>query len=283
MSRPRLPKKPVELLLPDPVPEIKHWLIFGLDPSLSRTGYALMSVRKEDGATNARWLQVGSVAPDSSAAPVWVRSKQIAKALKNTLKGHVFSDEAAETGLIISMEFPTPQNDFLVALNRIIHLVFFDNPGVPFEKDDYSILSNNFATIRVLTPNAATMRSLMGLTMRGAKNKKENIEKAYTFLDRDRYPNLDTDACDGVLMAVMARHVASLLLGCADEVPKPFAFRYTNAEKETKGRGRNERIVTKGMLHRPEYWYAYEPTVYSLQWRDARQKTRTLERSQEVI
>ena len=284
MKRTPREKKPVELLLPEPTPMIKRWLIFGLDPSLSRTGYALMDIHAREGATKAKWVQVGSVAPDNSGDPVWVRSKLIAGALRSILTNYrPPEDETQETGLIISMEFPTPQNDFLVALNRIIHATLFSCSGVPFEKDDYSILSNNFGAIRVLLPNASTMRSLMGLTMRGSKNKKENIEKAYTFLDRDRFPNLDTDACDGVLMAMMARHVASYLLGYPDEVPKPFSFRYCNAEKDTKGKGRNERVITKGMLHRPEYWYPYEPKAYSLQWRNAREKTRTNERSQEVI
>jgi hypothetical protein len=57
----------------------------------------------------------------------------------------------------------------------------------------------------------------------------------------------------------------------------------TNATKEIKGKGRNAREITKGLLHRPEYWYRYIPGVYSLVYRDAREKTRTLTRSQVVI
>jgi hypothetical protein len=119
--------------------------------------------------------------------------------------------------------------------------------------------------------------------MVGAKNKVENIAKAYTFLDKERYPNLDSDSCDGVLMAMMARHVASILLGFREEVPPPILLRYTNAAKKVKGAGRNAKVVTEGMLHRPEYWYAYEPKVYGMQLRDAREKTRTLQRTQAVI
>lgn len=280
----RKAKKPVELLIPEPKEHIKQWLIFGLDPSLSRTGYALMRVEAQDGASKARWLEVGSIKPDDAGDPVWIRSKNIAMGLRSRLRGFAPTpDEVATTGLIISMEFPTPQNDFLVALNRIIHLVFFDNPGVPFEKSDYSVLANNFAAIQVLTPNASTLRSLMGLTMRGAKNKAENIDKAYTFLDRETYPNLDTDSCDAVLMAIMGRHTASFMLGLPDEPPRHIALSLTNGAKDIKGKGTRARVITKGMLHRPEYFYAYEPKVYSLQWRNAREKTRLLERSQAVI
>ena len=69
------------------------------------------------------------------------------------------------TGLLISMEYPTPMNDFLVALNRIIHLVFFE--------DGWYV--SKLKTIRVLTTNASTLRSVMGLSKTGRKNKAENI------------------------------------------------------------------------------------------------------------
>lgn len=287
MSRARTSPKAVVLRAPQPMTAIKRWVVFGLDPSLSRTGYALMSVRENDEGTasKAKWLEVGSLSPDSSSDPVWVRSKMIARGLRDRLAFHLYPDEAQETGLLISMEYPTPRNDFLVALNRIIHLEFFRNPGVPelYDSSDSSILANNFAAIRILTPNASTLRSLMGLKMRGTRNKAENIDKAYEFLDRAAYPNLDTDSCDGVLMAMLGRWTTSYLLGFPEEPPRPFAFSLTNAAQEVKGKGRNAHVITKGMLHRPEYFYAYEPRLYSLKHNNAREKSRILKRTQQVI
>jgi hypothetical protein len=161
-------------------------------------------------------------------------------------------------GLIVSMEYPTPMNDFLVALNRIIHLVFF-------EGDFYK----RFAAVRVLTVNAASMRSLMHLTMRGSKNKKENIMRAYEFIDKSNWPQLDTDSCDGVLFAVIARHAASIMLGMPDDVPERFKIVLCNSNKEVKGKGTRVRIITKGLLHRSEYWYPYERKEYTLLVKDA--------------
>jgi hypothetical protein len=177
-KRAKKAKAPVECMEPDVMPEIKRWFIYGLDPSLSRTGYALQEVRLDGDRTKARWVEVGSIKPDDASDPIWIRSKNIALGLKALLPG-IDASEIAETGLILSMEFPTPTNDFLTSLSRIIHLVFFDGPGVPTPESDRSILANNFGAIRVLLTNAATLRSLMGLTMRGAKNKTENIAKAY--------------------------------------------------------------------------------------------------------
>ena len=282
VRRTRAIKPPPEMLLPEPLPQIKEWYILGLDPSLSRTGYALQHVRLVAGGTEARWVDVGSIKPTDASDPIWIRSKNIALFLRSLIP-RMTPETAPEVGLILSLEYPTPANDFLVALNRIIHLVLFDGPGVPIPKDDLSILSNNFGAIRILHTNAATLRSLMGLTMRGAKNKVENIAKAYTFIDRDRFPNLDTDSCDAVLLAMMGRHAASLLLNHPEQVPSAFMLSLTNATKEIKGKGTRARTITKGLLHRPEYWTAYEPRVYGLMKRDARDTTRKLHPSQAVI
>jgi hypothetical protein len=212
------------------MPEIKEWYILGLDPSLSRTGYALQHVRLTDEGTKARWVNVGSIKPTDSSDPIWVRSKNIAMFLRTLVPRGADGDTVSRTGLIVSLEFPTPTNDFLVALNRIVHLVLFDGPGVPFEKGDLSILSNNFGAIRILHTNAATLRSLMGLTMRGAKNKVENIAKAYTFIDKEKFPSLDTDSCDAVLLAMMARHTASMLI--SHTILERFLSALCNAEVE---------------------------------------------------
>ncbi|VVB50761.1 Uncharacterised protein [uncultured archaeon] len=161
-------------------------------------------------------------------------------------------------GLIISMEYPTPMNDFLVALNRIIHLVFFEDQMPLF-----------FNTVRVLTTNAATLRSLMGLTARGTQNKKENIQRAYEYVSNLAWPQLDTDSCDAILLAVMGRYAAEIMLGHEYNVPDRFKTSLCNANKEVKGSGTRVRIITKGLLHRDEYWYSYERKEYVLAIKDA--------------
>ncbi len=285
---------PVTLKIPDSIPEIKQWLILGLDPSMSRTGYALMRVRRtsedEEEGTRATWVSVGSVKPEVASDPIWLRGKMMALHLRSlvetvstsilendptawnlTLEPESFytnsDSKSSALGLIISMEYPTPMNDFLVALNRIIHLVFFETD-----------LWRNFSTVRVLTTNAATLRSLMGLTKTGAKNKGENIARAYDFLDKSKYPRLDTDACDAVLLSMMARHTASILMGLPSEVPETYLVSLCNSAQEVKGKGARARIITKGLLHRREYFYAYIKSKFNLVVNDASKLDKKLQR-----
>jgi hypothetical protein len=275
-------KKVIPLKVPDPLPEVKQWLVLGLDPSMSRTGYAFMRIRPEADGTRATWTQVGSIKPEKASDPIWLRGKMMALHLRGLLDHaatNIFGNDVEAwnnlgkddctpaLGLIISMEYPTPMNDFLVALNRIIHLVFFETD-----------LWQRFATVRVLTTNAATLRSLMNLTKTGAKNKGENIARAYDFLDKTAYPKLDTDACDAVLLSMMARHTCSILMGSPDEVPEKFLVSLCNATQETKGKGHNMKIITKGLLHRKEYFYSYIRQDYSLVVNDASRRTNKLER-----
>lgn len=277
-------KAPIPLQYPAPLPEVKQWLIFGLDPSMSRTGYALMHVTLNgDGTTSAKWLAAGSVKPDTSSDPIWVRGKMMALHLRGLLEQEaqkIFDSdwdldktpEDEALGLIISMEYPTPMNDFLVALNRIIHLVFFEND-----------MWEKFSAVRVLTTNAATLRSLMNLTKTGAKNKGENILRAYDFITKTKYPSLDSDACDAVLLSMMARHTASILLGNSDEVPEKFKVALCNATQEMKGKGRNAHVITKGLLHRREYFYSYNRKTYVLCVKDASRQGTKLERTGYLI
>lgn len=281
MARAKKIKEAV-LQIPPKNQGIDAWIILGLDPSLSRTGYSIMQVRPNlhlgTTGTIARFDEIGSVKPDDSSDPIWVRSKAMALFLRKLLSSSMelrHYDEvrraAAEFrepkkyGLIVSMEFPTPQNDFLVALNRILHLILFDE----------NHLSKWFEQIFVLQTNANTLRSLMELKRTG-NNKTENQAKAYEFLIREEYPELDTDACDAVLLTMMARHTASILLGFPDEVPGKFKLSLTNAEKGVKGKGRNAKIITKGLLHRPEYWYEYKRKPYVLAVKDAKKPTKKL-------
>lgn len=280
-------KKEIPLTIPPQNEQIKQWLVFGLDPSVSRTGYALLeatpnpvAIDTQEKSTKADWLAVGSVKPDPveglhSRTTVWIRSKMIAMFLKEFLKTAIqtpgrgdFDTNLSRVGLIICMEYPTPRNDFLVALNRIFHSVVFEDDS----------LLRAFGEVRILTINASTLRSLMGLTQRGAKNKKENIERAYSFLNRNEYPQLDSDSCDAVMLAMMGRYVASILLGCPEELPEKTRISLCNATQEVKGKGTRERLVTKGVLHHLEYWYRYQPETRSVGVRDATIDKKSLER-----
>jgi hypothetical protein len=229
-----------------------------------------------DSGVGASWWDIGSAKPDKiedehhSRTTLWIRSKLIAMFLREFLK---LTQGDKRTGLIISMEYPTPTNDFLVALNRIIHVVLFDDKS----------LESKFGEVRILTTNASTLRSLMGLKQRGAKNKQENILKAYEYVDNQTYPELDSDACDAVLMAVMGRYAATIMLGKSDQIPPRFLTSLCNATEEIKGKGRNARTVIKGILHRPEYWYTYELRSYGIGIKDASNPKKALQRKYFLI
>jgi hypothetical protein len=256
---------------------VDMWLIVGIDPSLSRTGFAISCVRPHTWLiatqhpditptqTSMNWIKVGSIKPENASDPIWIRGKAMALYLRKQIEsiGYDLTEMSPipNLGLIISMEYPTPMNDFLVALNRIIHLVFFED-----NKDD---LSKIFTQVRVLTTNAATLRSLMNLKARGSMNKKENIIRAYEYIDRTQFPGLDTDSCDAVLLNMMGQYTSQILLGLPDLVPDRFKNSLCNSTKEVKGAGTRQRIITKGLLHRKEYWYPYERKSYSLAIKDA--------------
>lgn len=263
---------------------------------MSRTGFALLDVRpalaftpEEGPYTDAIWLAAGSVKPekieDANLHPrntIWMRGKAMSTYLRDVAKSvaplRKSNDEGygdfesapakSDVGLIISMEYPTPMNDYLVALNRIIHLVFFEDGE----------LAEMFGDIRILTTNASTLRSLMGLTQRGNQNKGENILKAYEFINKEIYPQLDSDACDAVLLAMMARHAASVLLGTSPEVPDRFITSLCSAVQEVKGKGRNAHTITKGLLHRIEYWYRYQRSEVTVCIKDASNPKKSLNR-----
>ena len=266
-------KKEIPLLIPPKQEGVNRWVILGIDPSLTRTGYSVSTVTLDESgqSTVFEWKEIGSVKPEVSSNPVWVRGKALALYLKDVMRKYREQPKYCEqgpTGLIISMEYPTPRNDFLVALNRILHLVFFEDGQ----------FAENFNPIRVLTTNAATLRSLMNLKKTG-NNKGENISRAYEFIDRGIYPNLDSDSCDAVLLSMMARHTASILLGVPQEVPERVLTSLCNATQEAKKRGDMiVKIQTKGSLHRPEYWYTYETNNYTVCIRDACGQKGKLER-----
>lgn len=257
-------RKVVPISLPVPHSHIDRWIILALDPSLSRTGFAVLSVDRD--TSSSQWFDVGSIAPDDSSVPVWIRAKAIAEAALEKLRAVVDPHRPDTTGLLVVFEHPTPREDRLVTLNRVLHLVLFG-----------SGIHESFAGVQVLSLNASTLRSLMGLTSTGSKNKADNKERAYDFLARVSFPNLDSDACDAVLLATVASSVARLLMG-DENIPAHHLARLCDASLTTKGKGRNQQTIVEGVLHRREYFYAYTPQTYSVALKDARAKTRTMER-----
>jgi hypothetical protein len=272
------PKAPTPIKLPDLVTGVDEYWIFGLDPSLSRTGYALSILHPSTGLTE--WAEIGSVKPVESSNPVWVRSKLLALHVKHLLLDKVGarSTDGKVRRLIISLEQPPPGNDWLSSINRIFHVELFgDNLGHQGQLEDY------FSTINVLHTNANTLRSIMGLVQRGNKNKAENQAKAKEFVPDGLFPEIDTDACDGVLLSMMGSYVANLQLGHVDTVPEKALNSLCSAAQIVKGKGRNHRILTQGSLWRAEYWYTYECKTYQIAIKDAKLKTKSLRKENVIL
>jgi hypothetical protein len=277
-------KAPPELSIPQPNSRIKQWIVLGLDPSMTRTGFAIMDVRPSENGTQSQWLAAGSIKPMpiddpeiDARATVWIRAKAIATVVREAVKyiapepqpvGDFETVQPSDVGLIVCMEYPTPQNDYLWSVNRIINLILFED----------GVIASRFGEIRILLINASTNRSQMGLVQRGSTNKAENIAKAYEFIDKARFPELDTESCDGVLMAIWGRHAASVMLGTPDEIPTNFKLSLCNATQEGRGSGTRAHMITKGILHRNEYWYKYERRGYVVSVKDASNPKRSLSR-----
>jgi hypothetical protein len=289
-------KEPVPVSLPDPNDAIRRWIVLGLDPSMSRTGFAVMDVRPaiaftpEEGPHSvAQWLAAGSIKPDriddpaiDARATVWIRAKAIATYIREMVKQvaperppgfNGYGDfepgrGTTDTGLIICMEYPTPTNDYLWSVNRIINLIMFEDGEI----------AQAFGEVRILLVNASTNRSVMGLIQRGNTNKSENITKAYEFIDIKKFPELDVESCDGVLMAIWGRHAASAMLGTGEDIPESFKLRLFRSDQKTKGAGRNAHLVTNGIMYRTEYWYRYRRGNYAVAIKDATSPKKSLKR-----
>jgi hypothetical protein len=269
--------KPAVLNIPPAVTDVNHWLIMGLDPSLSCTGYAFMHVSPSEdvsGTSTAKWLDVGSCKPQETKNPVWLRAKLMAMYLKQMLDRVSLpfcAPQLVSMGLMVVMEAPTPGEDFLNRVNAVFHEHIFSDGD----------LANRFQQIKILTINASTLRSLMGLYTKG-NNKGENIKQAYTFLDKARFPNLDGDACDAVMLTMVARAACSVLLGMPEEVQPKYLQTLCDAAPVERGKGRNVRVTTKGLLHttgqRPEYYYSYQKQNFTICVRDAAQPKKVLSR-----
>ena len=83
---------PVNMIkLPELTPDLpKRWLVLGIDPSMSRTGYAFCDVEPGIGGcmqTKASWRSIGSVKGDS-ATPEWMRAKMYAMHMRDQIGLH---------------------------------------------------------------------------------------------------------------------------------------------------------------------------------------------------
>lgn len=256
------PKVEIEIKLPEVLTDIHRWVVVGLDPSLSRTGFAFLHVDAEQ----QRWSDVGSCKPQSSDGPVWLRAKLQGVFLRQKLE-QLQAD--THTGLLIVCEYATPTDDYLNRVQAVFQTLFSDGNIYP-----------NFARVHQLSVNASTLRSLMGLKQKG-NNKGENQARAYQFIPKTDFPELDSDACDAVLLAMVGQYTAQLLLGKVESVPQTFVERLCSIRPIARGAGRNVRITTEGLLHtkgqRPEYWNASSRDTYTLQHKDARLASKRLQ------
>lgn len=254
---PRKPKKTfAEKITFPPKSNNKKWLVIGLDPSLSRTGFAFAKVV----GTSFQWLSIGSLKPDDTSLPTWLRSQQIASAIGEMMQhwqSTVATGSWEPNGLIICMEVPTPRNDYLNILSKTIHAHLLPLTG------------KLFSEVHVLQVNAATMRSNMGLTATG-DNKWENVRKSQEFADPQTYPGIDSDSCDAILFAEYGRMVTQLLSSEPSLIGEsPMLLSLCDNTPVVKGKGKRAHTVTKGILHNPAYWYTYTPTEYSISLKDA--------------
>jgi hypothetical protein len=261
-SRVKKIKPIIELLIPDPTPEIDSWLVMGVDPSLSASGYAIARV---DRNSDPIWTSIGSVRPDKTSDPSWIRSLSMGQFLLMTLLNEYNGDN--KMGLIVSFEAPTMGNDYLNTANKVMHTVIFGGD-----------VNNKFPNIKIQHTNASTLRSLLGLVKRGAKNKKENKDKAWTYIDKAVYPSLDNDACDGVLLAMMGVWTAKILLGESSSVPEKVLTKLTDKTLEHKGKGKNAYTQLAGTLHREEYFTSYTQKEYQVAVKDAKSTAARLPR-----
>lgn len=262
--------KKVELQLPPKLEGVSSWVVVGFDLSLSRSGWAVASIQTGASGTHAKFLGVGSVKPDDVSLPVWLRGRLIGKGLLQAILlpevKQLLNDGAV---LILSFEAFTPRNDYLSSVRRLVDSVLFSSDSSLIEHPLY-----------LLNINASTLRSIMGLYQKGAKNKKENINRSLDFINKSQFPEVDSDACDAVLLAMCGRYVVSILSGFSDEVPSKALISLCDAKQEVKGKGRTSRIQTKGILHRHEYWSKHVCQVaYTICMKDASSPKKSLERT----
>ena len=267
-----MPKKKSAPELCFPRLSITNWTILGVDLSLSRTGFAVLHIENGE----ARWAEVGSVAPADSEDATWARGVAIGMQIRNQALAAVDKAAAwnvthpdAPWGVVVAMEFPDPTNSYLMALNGIVQAVLWSSSDTSLQE---------IAPVYRLAINAATLRSCLHLNIKGASaDKNINLVKAYTYIDKATYPSLDTDACDAVLLAMMARWAAMVFSGQEAMVPPAPLAALCTSEQRVKVRASRKkgeppiRIETpRALLHNPATWTALKgPVEIRLKHRDA--------------
>jgi hypothetical protein len=229
-------------------PRLDHhsWIIVGIDLSLSRTGLATLHIKGDQ----AKWGYVGSLTPADSKEETWARAATLGIALREHISQ--LQTKFPNTPMIISVEFPDPNNSYLMGLNQVIQTVLWtaDEEGGPAGPGKH---------VYRLAVNASTLRAAMRLS--GSDTKADNIALAYDYIDKGEYPRLDSDSCDAVLLAMFGRHAAMVLSGHEDLVPqKPLVTLCSEAvaqktrTNEKTGAVKVMKETPKGILHNPATW-----------------------------
>lgn len=237
---------------------IKEWVVLGIDPSLSRTGIATCCI---DEHNTARWAFVGSARPASSHYAEWKRSRMIAlEARKRAAMARTSVLAEENVGLVLVMEYPPPMNDYLSGMNRVFNAVFFENSTL-------SVFSD-YSEVWQMYVNAATLRKIMRLHETG-DNKDENIARAYEFISSEAAPNLDSDACDAVMLAMAGRYCLSGIIHGFDTIPKLAAESMFDSNVVPKKEGKKMVEAPCGFVHKPQYWFENKLETLGLKVKDA--------------
>lgn len=232
----------------------KNWVVVGIDLSLSRTGYAVLHL--EGGV--ARWGEVGSIKPKDTSDETWARGTAIAAVLRQRVESlavevshHNEAHPDDLTGIILAVEFPDPENSYLMALNGIVQAVLWSSGELGAIQQDVPLYR--------LSINAMTLRATLRLNTKVTGDKDVNLAMAYEYIPKNSYPNLDSDSCDAVLLAMMGRHAGMILSGHRDLVPnKPLVTLCSTEAKvkviQRKGKEPIRKETPKALLHNPATW-----------------------------
>ena len=232
----------------DGTTEIQNWAILGLDLSLSRTGFAALLL--EGGVRT--WSDVGSYTITEPGIDTWARAQAYAIGIGMELESlwKACTTRGGTWGLLIAMEWPDPENSYLMGLNQVIQTSLW-NPSIPYYQA--------FSELRRMSVNAMTLKSVMELPQ--GSTKKDNQAQAQTFLPKSAYPNLDTDACDAVLLCQFASWGVSMLQGHFDTVPIKAQASLARDEMKVKVKTNSKtgEVISRtetpaGLLYNPDLW-----------------------------
>ena len=229
--------------------KIQNWVLLGLDLSLSRTGYATLFIE----GPKATWGRVGSysMSEDNKGEETWARAQAYAMGIGSELLNIWEKCRATGKawGLGIIMEYPDPDNSYLMGLNQVIQTSLW-NAGIPCYAD--------FLELRRMFVNASTLRSVMGIL--SGTGKAENQRIAQTFLPEGVYARLDQDACDAVLLCMYARWGIQMLHGNFEGVPLKAQASLAKDDIKVKVKHRKDgselsrKETPSGVLYDPALW-----------------------------